>query len=610
MGYPFMKVFSCGLAALAVAAPALAQDADEPITIVITGSRSEQPLAHATADTTVLDRSDIERTQAATLPGLLGGLNGIDVGNSGGAGKATSLYLRGANAGQTLLLLDGLRLGSATLGQPAWQNLPTVLLGRVEVVRGAQSGLYGSDAIGGVVQAFTREEDGPIAPWARAALGTQQGREAAVGFGGRDGATQISAGLSTFDTAGFDATSAENINHNSDRDGYRNLAGSLRLKHEFAPGQSLGLTALRTQGENEYDGYPAALDASGKYAQQALALNADNRINEVWRMRTTLGQSRDQSEDFSGDVSTGAFNTHRDQFTWQNDLSFIKNNTLSLGVEWLRERVDGSGVQAFTRDERITRSLFAVDTLRLGAHDLQLSLRRDDIEAIDTRTTGRLGWGWSLPGSLRLTASYATGFKAPTFNDLYYPESPWSAGNPNLKPEESRGWDLGLSQQLGAFGWRLATFRTDVDNLIQWTADESWRYTPDNVAEARLRGVEFGADYRADGWRVALAADWLQAEDRNTGDALPNRPDRSARLDVDRDLGRWSAGATLLAARYPDELPQAGYGVLNLRAAYRIDHAWSLSARIDNAFDRDYQTVSGYPMPGREAWLAVEYGLR
>lgn len=608
-----------GLAALAALSPAPAPAADgdsDALVVTITGARSEQPLAHATAPTTVIDRTELERSQATTLNEALTGRNGIVAASNGGAGKVTNLYLRGANAGQTLLLIDGVRLGSSTLGSPAWQLLPLGLADRIEVVRGAQSGLYGSDAIGGVVQVLTLPAAGtPVHGWARAGLGTQQGRSLGAGLAGTEGATTFALGGEWLGTDGFDATAPDTFAHNDDRDGFRSGAGHVAIRQDVAPGQSFGFTALRAQGENRYDGsdpltFATAAHAEGKFAQQVLALNADNRLADFWRMKTTLGQSRDQSEDFADGVSAGAFDTRRDQFTWQHEFTLAPDHRLSLGTEWLHEKVGGSGVVDYAQKVRSTRALFLVDTLALGAHDFQFSLRSDDIDDIGRHNTGRLGWGVALPAGLRLSASYATGFKAPTFNDLYYPAGPFAAGNPDLRPESSHGWDLGLEQHSGAWHWRLGGYRTHVGDLIQWVPDAFFRFSPVNVATARLTGVEAGLGWQDGGWQLALDADWLRAEDTDTGEALPNRPNRSARLAVDRTDGAWSAGATVLAAGYPDELPQRGWAVLDLRAGYRLDKDFGVKLKVNNVFDRDYQTVNGYPMPGREAWIAVEYGMR
>ena len=608
-----------GLAALAALCPAPAAAADgdsSELVVTITGARSEQPLAHATAPITVIDRTELDQSQAMTLNEALAGHNGIAAASNGGAGKVTNLYLRGANAGQTLLLVDGIRLGSSTLGSPAWQLLPLGLAERIEVVRGAQSGLYGSDAIGGVVQVLTLPAPGsPVRPWAEAGLGTQQGRHLGAGVRGSQGATTFSLGGDWLSSDGFDATATDTFAHNDDRDGFRSGAGHVAVRQDVAPGQSFSFTALRAQGENRYDGsnpltFATADHAEGKFVQQVLALNADNRLTDAWRMKTTLGQSRDQNEDFADGLSAGAFDTRRDQFTWQHEFRLADGHLLSLGAEWLHEKVGGSGVVDYAQKARTTRALFLVDAVTLGAHDLQLSLRSDDIDDIGRHNTGRLGWGWSFASGLRATASYATGFKAPTFNDLYYPAGPFAAGNPDLEPESSHGWDLGLEQHAGAWHWRLGGYRTRVGNLIQWVPDEFFRFSPVNVANARLTGIEASLGWQDHGWQVNLDADWLRAEDTDSGDPLPNRPNRSARLSIDYAPGTWSAGATLLAAAYPDDLPQRGWSVLDLRSGYRLDKDFELKLKVNNVFDRDYQTVNGYPMPGREAWIAIEYGMR
>lgn len=607
------RLFLGGLAAaalpLAAGAAEPADPAEAPLTITITGTRTEQPLAHATAATTVVTAADIERTQAQSVSELLNGLTGVDVASSGGAGKVTSLYLRGSNSGHTLLLIDGVRVGSATLGAPAWQNLPLGVIDRIEIVRGPQSGLYGSDAIGGVVQIFTKKGEGEPRAWGSAALGSPQGVDALLGYGGRVDDTRFSLALGHYDTEGFNATTPENFGYNPDRDGYHNTFGHLSVTREFAPGQSFGVTLLRAQGNNAYDGFPPEAKVDGDFVQQVVSIQADNRLNDVWRMKTLVGQSQDRAEEFVDDFSIAEFNTRRDQFTWQHDLSLGRDHTLSLGYDYQKERVSGTSVQDYSQRTRDDNALFVSDTLRLGDVDLQASLRSDDYDDLGRHNTGRFGAGWQFTPSSRLTASYGTGYKAPSFNDLYYPDTPFAVGNPDLRPESSRSWDLGFEQTFVGVQWRAALFHSRVEDLINWAPDANFKFRPDNVDRARLRGVELGASAHLDGWQLALNLDLLDAEDARTGRALPNRPDRTLRLDVDRDFGAWSGGATVFAASYPSELPQTGYALLNLRAGYRLDRDWTLKAKVNNVFDRDYQTVEGYAMPGREAWLAIEYGL-
>lgn len=589
--------------------PVQAEDAFNLDEVVVTATRTARTADASLAAVTVLTRKDIERSQAQSLVEVLEGLAGVALSNNGGAGKATSVFLRGMASNHVVVLVDGVKIGSATLGSVALQDLPLALIDRIELVRGPASSLYGSEAMGGVIQVFTRKRGGPPEISAAVGHGADNTTHAEASVAGGGDTVWYSLGASYFETDGFNARDGAE----PDDDGYRNRAFQVRGGARLGPGVELELSALTADGDVDYDGFYNR-DVT---RQQALGASLDWRVSDVWRTRLSLGQGRDQQKNYANGVFQERADTRRDTATWQNDWTLALDHRLTLGLERHRDTVDGT--TAYAVDERVIDGVYGQYQGRIGGHDLRLALRRDDNSQFGDHVTGNLGWGVDLDSGLRLMASYGTGFRAPTFNDLYYPFS----GNPALRPEQSRSLEVGVSGKIATGQWSVNAFATKVDGLIDWACvlncnDADWNndiWQPGNINEARIRGLESTLSGRWLGWSVRGALTLQDPENRsaaNLGKVLIRRAKESARLDLDRGFGLWRLGATLRAEgrRYDDqantvELP--GYALLDLRGEYRLDTDWRLEGKLVNVFDRDYETAATYNQPGRGAYLTLRY---
>jgi vitamin B12 transporter len=605
------RTLRAGLLAGLMTTPVLASESatyqlDE---VVVTATRTARTADASLASVTVIRREDIERGQARTLADVVEGLAGVSLSNQGGAGKVTSLFLRGAAPGHVVVLVDGVRIGSATLGTASIQDLPLALIDRVEIVRGPASGLYGSDAIGGVIQVFTRRHVGAPALGAMAGYGAYGTRQASAELAGGGRFGWYSLGLSHFDSDGFNAR----VGADPDADGYRNRAINLRGGLALAPGLDIELTFLGADGKVEYDGYYDATDTR----QQALGVNLDWQVGERWQSRLSLGQARDQQDNFAGSLFMDRTDTRRLTATWQNDLELARDQHLTLGLERQRDEIDSS--TDYNVRERVVDAVFGQYQGRFGRHDLRLALRHDDNSQFGGHATGNLAWGMDLDDGVRLMANLGTGFRAPTFNDLYYP---WS-GNPTLRPETSRSAEIGVSGRLPGGRWAVNAHATRVRDLIDWEctlncADEDWTndiWQPGNINAADIRGVEGSFSRRWLDWSVRGVLTLLDPENAtgpNRGKVLIRRARQSARLDLDRDFGAWSFGATLRAEgpRYDDQantVKLSSYALLDLRGAYRLAKDWRIEASLANVFDQDYQSAASYNQPGRGAYLVLRY---
>ncbi|QOY62436.1 TonB-dependent vitamin B12 receptor [Lysobacter sp. H21R4] len=603
-------------AANAAPTPAPLAQATDLDQVIVTATRTVNPVADVLAPVEVIDRDAIERSQARSVTDLLRGRAGISISNQGGAGKLTSLFLRGADSDHTVVLVDGVRIGSSTSGLAAWQNLPVELIERIEIVRGPRSSLYGADAIGGVIQIFTRRDgDAGFAPRMHVGGGSNGAHEFGTGFGGRTQRSWFGADYAFQRTEGFNACDPAPSPFGGcglaapepDKDGYIQNAISLRGGYDFNDAWQLQLHAMRSEGENEYDG---DYTNYAETVQQVVGGSLSWQASERAKVSLTAGRNVDSSDQYKDEAFMGGFSTDRDSATLQADLTLAPAHVLTLGADWSRDQV--SGDTAYEVDSRSNRAAFAQVQSRLGAHRLEASVRRDDNDQFGGHTTGGLGWGMDIAGGWRIKAGWGTAFKAPNFLDLYYPYF----GNPDLVPEESETAEIGLGWS--GHGWNvdLDAFHTKVDNLIAFDGAIG---LPGNVDRARMRGAELGVRGEVAEWTMDASFSVVDTENRSggfqDGNELPRRAGKSARASLDRAFGDFRFGLTGIAegSRYDDvantvSLP--GYATLDLRAEYALTDALSVQAKLANAFDRDYRTAAYYNQAGREWHLTLRWTPR
>lgn len=603
-----MKTSSCLLAAFlaayAVSSPVIA-DVSSRDAVIVTATRYPVTTDESLASVTVINRADIERSQARTLPEILRGVPGVDVTSQGGYGKLTSVFLRGTNSGHALVLVDGVKIGSATSGITSWEFLPLAEIERIEIVRGPRSSLYGSEAMGGVIQIFTRQGTGPLQPRAEITAGSFHTNEVNGGVSGSDGKTSYNIHAGRFATRGFNARQpvvefGTPLNE-PDRDGYDNRYASLRLAHRLDNGAEIELHNLYAQGNSEFD---STGNNEDDFVQSATGARLRLQPASAWNTSFLYGRSRDERLDFRADGSATAtrFDTTRRSFTWQNDFTLETDQLLTLGYD--AQNDDVSSTTSYDKTSRDNRGLFGQHQSRFGAHDVLVSLRRDNNEQFGRHSTGNLGWGYALSGNRRFVASYGTAFKAPTFNDLYYP----GYSNPNLRPEESKTMEIGLKAKEANYHWSAHAFRTDIDHLI--ALDSS--YIPQNISRARIEGAEVESAITLDSWRITGGLTLVNPRDESTDNVLARRSRKSVKVDLDRRLGDVEAGLGIIAQgpRFDDAANTqrlGGYSVLNLHAQRALTKDWRWRARIENLLDKEYQTAQSYNSARRSFFLSLAY---
>lgn len=576
--------------------------------IVVTATRTPQPVKNLTADMSVISAAEIRAAGQSTLAEVLQTQPGVEIASNGGPGSNTSVYLRGANAGHTLVLVDGMRIGSATNGATALENIPLDQIERIEILRGPASHLYGSEAIGGVIQIFTRSGKGAPAANFSAGFGSFNTRTLSAGYGGEFGDNRISLQAGYKDTDGISSYAPGNPgykNQNQDKDAYRNTNLSMKLARTLVPGQEIGVDGFISQGRGHYDGYSASTDYYRDQTLSTFDLHSKNRISGIWQSLVRIGSGEDRASDYS--AVKDVFNTRQNQLLWQNDLDIGPGMAL-LGVERLEQKVDGT--TAYSATSRSIRSYFAGYQAQVGQHGFQANLRNDDNSQFGSHGTGYLGYGYQFVPQWRANVSLGSAFKAPSFNDLYYPGS----GNPNLRPERSRNKEASIRYDSGVQHVSAAVFDNRVSDLIAWApiAPGSYTWKPANVNEASLRGVTLAGGTSIGDYRLDANLTLQKPEDVATGKLLINRAKQHGAVKLSRALGAWKLGGewVLSGERYGDAgntLKMGGYGLLNVSADYTMAKEWSLQACVNNLFDKQYELARGYGTPGVNAFVGLRY---
>jgi vitamin B12 transporter len=628
-------------AALACLPQQRAAAQDQP-GVVVTASREPQALDQVLWSTDVLTRADIESSQTLSFQDLLAGLPGLQIDNTGGLGKQSSLFMRGMNSDQTLLLVNGVQVGSASTGLPPLELIPVDQIERIEVVRGPLSTLYGSDAMGGVVQIFTRDGEQPgFGIDASTTGGTYSTFNEALSAHGGFGPVWLNASGQVLHTAGFEACSApagsppgDCFGGSPDHDGYLNRSGSFAAGVRLAPGWTASADSLLTSGHTDYDG---SYSDSTEFRELVTTAHLDGRLTKDWSVHAIGGRDVDDANDFLAAAPVDRYETRRDTASLQVDGRFAQALSLIAGSDWKGERLDaedifGSVVSpvGFTRSTRDSTGSFLELHGSTGPVTELAGVRYEHNTQFGDHVTYDTGAGWRVSRHWRVTASWGTAFHAPTFDDLYFPSFPGfpPPSNPNLMPETSRSVELGLAADWQSFNGSVHVYQTDVSHLITYAPPD---YTPYNLAQARIRGIELSGAWRRDAWTVSGQITALDPRDHSppavatpgtAGNLLPRRAQSSAALDLRRTFfgrlgvsarGRWEG------RRFDDlanTVPLGGYFLLDLLADAQLGHGWSVEGRIDNALGRTYYTAAAidnpptsayYNQPGRELDLTIRY---
>jgi vitamin B12 transporter len=455
-----------------------------------------------------------------------------------------------------------------------------------------------------VIQIFTRKSEGALSANASAGYGSYDTRVFSAGASASEGRFRAALQAATRRSDGFNAIgNPANFSYNPDRDGYKDDSASANLALRLADEQELSARFFRARLNAQFDA-GMGFDDRTVTTLSTYTIASRNRLAPFWMSRIEAGEGSADSLSETG-FGPSRFKTRQRQYTWQNDFS-IPAGALSLAVERREERVDTDA--AFPVTARNTNAVLGVWQWQGDSHTLQANLRHDQSSQFGGRTTGAIAYGYAFGLGLRASASYGTAFKAPTFNDLYFP----GFSNPDLKPETARNAEAALRYASSMLSTGIVAYRNKVRDLIVFQCDESFNCAPQNVASATLRGLTLEIEARAGDLSIKASADWQRPEDDASGNLLPRRARRHATLVATRAWGRLNLGAEVIAssARFDDAANtrrMGGYAIVSFTADYPLARDWTLLARLNNAFDRRYELAADYNTPRANAFVAVRY---
>ena len=582
---------------------------------IVSATRSEKNLHEVLASADVIHADQIQLQKPLDLGDVFEREAGLDITRNGGAGAVTSLSTRGTNAAHTLVLIDGLRISSATLGSTQFQLIDPEMLSRVEIVRGSQSVLYGSDAIGGLIQLFTIPDDDSDHRYLTLSGGSHSMRRSAAGLRGSKAAWHYSAALSSLASAGIDRLTNDDGN-NADTDAWKNKNANAYLGYDLNENTELSAVHLQAEARNEYDS--AFSPDSSPYDISSVAatqVKLKSTINSIVSSSLSAGISEDKNDNrdklIAGSLSF--FNTKRETLYWQNNVLFSNALHITAGLNHTRESIDTSTRYTDENSQAVSarndNALFLQWQGSLGKIDWQMGTRNDRNDSYGNKQSSSVALGWKPNVHHKIYASWSQGFRAPTFNDLYYPSSAYSSGNPELKPEQSDNREIGVRGFYNNWEWQANTYYNRVDDLIDWAPDSNFVWRPQNIHSAIFKGVELSTSLQLGTWWLSANTSYTQAEDAITGDSLPNRSRRKSCLSVEQHLERWQFGAILhhQGERLSSNTTLSSYNLLSMYLHYWFGEHLSLDLNVDNALDEDYQQVYGYNEDGSNFRAGIRY---
>jgi vitamin B12 transporter len=623
------KVIFKGLIGLSLSELAYAAGTSTLDEVIVTATRTPQQQESVIADVSVINAEEIKRGGQSTLIELLQRQPGIEITNNGGAGKTSGVFMRGTNTGHTLVLIDGVRVQSATAGTTTLENIPIQQIDRIEIVRGPLTSLYGQDAIGGVIQIFTKKGVDGFKPYANLGFGTYDTTLAEAGLRGKQNDTAYALNVSANKTNGFSSLDTSNPNLN-DKDGYRNLAVTGSVSHKIAEGHEVGLNLMHSKGRTRYDNSfnidatsPAFNPAFSDYAnleQHTYSLFSKNQILSNWHSTVRISQGFDETVNYAAlgpftSESRSLFRTKQDQFNWQNDIS-LPVGVLTLMYDRLEDKVNSTTV--YNNSKRTNEGYVVSYVADVDAHTFQASAREDHNSSFGNNVTGGLGYGYNINNAWRITGSYGSAFKAPTFNDLYFPDSfGFATSNPNLKPEKSDNVEASLRYRDDTSSASLTAYENKIRDLI--ILDSA--FIPANLNKAKIRGVTLAASQRWENLDLGGSIDIQSPRDDASDNMLVRRANRHGQFNLGYSIQDWRFGTEVVtsSARYNDSantLRMGGYTIFNMTAQYKIHRDWTLQARANNVFDKNYRlsldgnpatTGFAYNTPGANVFVNIRY---
>ncbi len=606
------------LSALAIAAPTHAEESTG-LPITVTATRFAEPTASVLAPVNIITRKDIEQMHARSLTDVVKTLPGAEVVSNGGRGQQSTVLVRGATSAETLVLMDGVRINSATNGGADFSSIPLNQVERIEYIRGARASVYGADAIGGVINIITRGTAGQSKHVLNGSAGSndyqnvdgsssfdinqQQHLKVAGGYESEDGYNvHPVAGINDSDKHGFLGRNAM-VDYQNQLTDNTNVYSSLHWTRNAVQSDgssSYYKTHERDETWEENTNYQLGTKYQKDRYQTELTSNLIN--NDMYYYPDTL--SRDEAD--------SVYKTSQYQVSWLNNYQVTDPWSVGAGVDWRRDVLhsdsESSGSAFFDEDKgRNNVGTYVLSQYHWEQWLGELSGRSDDNQQFGRHNTWQAGLGWNFLPEYRLSTRYGTAFRAPTFNDLY---TPYSA-SPDLKPETSKNSEVALEGNSLEVLWRVTAYRNDLEDMIEWAPDSDGNWYPGNVGRARVKGIELEAEF-ATGWLThKLSADFKNARDLEEDEPLARRAKRTYKWTGAANWEKWDASLTgqYQSERYDSSTRLAPYALWNTSAGYHVLPQLRVGGRIDNLFDKEYALASGYATQERSYYVDFSYQL-
>lgn len=591
-------------------------DTEQTETIVVTANRSTQDKFDVLAAMDVFTRADIEQIQPLSVADLLNRVAGITTIQQGTSASQTSVFVRGSNSDHVLLLVDGVRVGSATLGNKNLGDVPIQLIERIEIIRGPRAALWGSDAIGGVIQIFTRRLDHAATQFG-VKLGSHNFWQAygAIGFGNEQNSYTLSSSVEK--SKGFDVITPDPSNpyaiDQADKDGYSREAIALTGSSQITSAYTVNVSAQSTQGKTQIDASFGGDETH--YKNSHLVIQNQLQVDGT-TLQLNLANSTDYNEDNADKLFPGTnksfFETKRDQVTAQVQVPINTNGEITAGFDWYNEKIASQNNYAKTK--RNASAFYLTGRQQINKLKFEGAIRHDKVGNINGETSYQLSLGFQAADNLLLVLSQGTAFKAPTFNDLYWPNAFGSAGNPHLKAETAKNVEFLTRYQTSLYSIEVSLYQTDFDNLIEWTPVDAnnvfagWQ--PSNVSQAIIKGGEATINADILGTSNTLTLSHIDAKNVTTGLQLARRPYFAANYRIDYQADFWDVDLEFNhqgARTDSNGKPLSSYTLINLVFNYQLSQQTTLSARITNLGDKDYFQITEYPGDRRGYSLALDY---
>ena len=571
--------------------------------VVVTANRVQTRADDLLSDVVVIDRAAIEASSGRTLTEVLARNAGVQMTSNGGLGKNTGVFIRGTETRHTILLIDGVRFGSATTGAPSWDNIPLDMIDRIEVLKGPASALYGSEAVGGVVQVFMRKGVKGFSPYASLSLGTNSFAQVSAGVNGSDGALSYTIGVQKTQDKGFSATNSKAAfgNYNADRDGFKQDAVNASVAYQINPNWKIDAGLLYADGMSQYDDGPTG-DTRTAVRTQTLRAGVEGKVLSNWKTQLRVSQATDNANAIEAAFLPSKFNTKQDQISWQNDIDTPLGVAL-VGVERLTQKVDSSTTYDVT--ERTVSSYFVGLNGASGSHSWQANVRRDSNSQFGDSNTWFAGYGYKINPAWRVNASYGTSFVAPSFNQLYYPDF----GTPTLQPEKGRNLDLGVTYSENGQTVKLVRFDNKIQGFITGTTKA------ESIPRARINGWTLSYNGNFGALNLRATADSLKPINELSGNQLPRRARNQVTLGADYTTGAWTFGGALLnvGSRFDNTKNTQSldsYTTMDVFVNYAISKDLSLQTKVNNLANKSYESAYGFNQPGRSVFVTLRYAMR